>query len=737
MKSRQAFVQRLVPRLAASLAGSTLGVILAAVFDTVVAREANPGAGFGAVLLADLGLLAPLGLLLGVGAAVFALLLLPPRFPRELAYGDEQTGPDKELVFRWLWWPLFAVLGTLLCGRLTLKLLASPAAMASGAAAALIATVLAVLLATAAVGLSRLLAEHRSAPVGVRAAAAIGLGVAAFVLALAIASGTTSGSGGPLALFGVFKRPELDLKGPGLLLLVLTTSVLVPPLERRSAQLGALLVSLLLLPFTARAAKSAFEERPVAITIERAAPLGKPLLGLARKLSDSDRDRFAGRFGGGDCAEGDPAVNPDANDVPGNGRDEDCSGADAQKIDLGVPAALPTTSADELRGKLPAKPNVVLISIDTLRFDLGYMGYERKITPAIDALAQKSVVFEKAYSLASYTSKSLAPLLIGKYGLETQRGWSHFNRFPKDVFVAERLQKNGVRTISVQGFWYFVKGYGFERGFDVVDSSASPKAPQLEGDRTFTSDKLTDAAIAELAKPELDDKPFFLWVHYTDPHAEYVLHEGFDFGKKGRDLYDSEVAFVDQQVGRLLKALEAEPFADRTLIVLTSDHGEAFGEHGLIRHGFELWEELVRVPLIVYVPKLEPARISERRSAIDIVPTLLDVFGIEPPAASAPDSLSGTSLLPDVLRPAGYQPKPRVVFVDMQAGPHNAERQAFIENDKKLTMSAGRPLGLYDLAADPGEKKDLLDEQKEQAKALLERAKAFKASLKEVRVKPE
>ncbi len=737
MDNKQTFQQRLLPRFAASLAGSALGVLLAALLDTLVARQSNPGAGFGALFSAELGLLGPLGLLLGGAAAAFAVLLLPPRFPRQLDYGAPAAAASNELCLRWLSWPLLAALGTLLSGRLTLKLLASPAAAgSSGAAAALIALLVAISTAAVALGLSRALAERWSPPFRERTAAVIGLSAGALVLGLAIASGTTSGSGGALALFGVFKRPELDLKGPGLLLLVLCAGLLVPPLERRSAQLVALALPFLLLPLTARAANGAFEDRSVALTVERAAPLGKPLLGLARRLSDSDRDRFAARFGGGDCAEGDPAVNPEAVDVPGNGRDEDCSGTDAQKIELAA-APLPAAAASELGKRLPARPNVVLISIDTLRHDIGYAGYERKITPEIDVLARKSVVFDKAYALASYTSKSLAPLLIGKYGLETQRGWSHFNRFPKDVFLAERLQKSGIRTISVQGYWYFVKGYGLERGFDVVDSSASPKTPQLEGDRSFTADKLSDAAIAQLGNPELDDKQFFLWVHYTDPHSEYVLHEGFDFGKKSRDLYDSEVAFVDHHVGRVLRALQAEPFAERTLIVLTSDHGEAFGEHGMIRHGFELWEELVRVPLLFYVPGLAPAHVSERRSAIDLVPTLLDVFRVEPPPSSAPDSLSGSSLLSDVLRPAGYEPKPRVIFIDMQAGPHNAERQAFIENDLKLVMSAGRPLGLYDLGADPGEKQDLLDQQADRAKTLLERAKAFKATLKEVRVRPE
>jgi arylsulfatase A-like enzyme len=346
-------------------------------------------------------------------------------------------------------------------------------------------------------------------------------------------------------------------------------------------------------------------------------------------------------------------------------------------------------------------------------------------------------VFEKAYALASYTSKSLAPMLIGKYGTETHRGWSHFNRFePDDVFVQERLQKAGIRTISVQGYWYFFqKGYGFERGFDVVNSSAAPKVIQMEGDRTVTADKVSDAVIEELGKPENTAKQLFLWAHYVDPHTEYVRHEGFDFGASSRDSYDSEVAFVDHQVGRVLDFLQKSKLADRTAIVFTSDHGEAFGEHGMIRHGFELWEELVRVPLLIYVPGAKPQRIAVRRGAIDVVPTLLDLFRQPAPARKDSDFLSGQSLLLDVMRPPGYEPKPRIVFVDMTAGPNNAERQAFIEDGKKLIVSGGRPLGLYDLDRDPGEKKSLLDDA-ELKERMLSRYKAFRRELSEVVVKP-
>jgi choline-sulfatase len=196
------------------------------------------------------------------------------------------------------------------------------------------------------------------------------------------------------------------------------------------------------------------------------------------------------------------------------------------------------------------------------------------------------------------------------------------------------------------------------------------------------------------------------------------------------------VAFVDHHVGRVIDAVAKGPLAQRTAIIVTSDHGEAFGEHGMIRHGFELWEELVRVPLMVRVPGLSSRRIVARRSAIDLVPTVLDLLGVEPPSGQGGDFLSGKSLLADLISPEGHTPEERPIYIDMPAGPHNADRQGFIDGDLKLVLQGARPLSLFDLKADPGEKKDLLD-QSALAQPLLARFKAFRSTLRPVRVDPK
>jgi arylsulfatase A-like enzyme len=733
--------QRVLSRLGGSFAGALVGVLVASALEARWLRsaESNPP-GFVAGFLGVLGLLIPVAIGIGVALGIGSLVLHPeaPPSPRRLREALERgdRGFSAALV------PLGAIaiaLWVIFAARIGLGFLSSEVAVKSAASAGVLAAVaVAVWLYVLVLGGAKLLAKPLANGPGPVVTGAIGIAVAGALLGYAIYVGTTSGTGGTLQIFGVLKRPELDLRGPGLFLLIAACAYLAPMLVARVPALVPIALALGFLFFTWQSAGSRLSDRHLAIAIERNAPLGKLMLGRLRKLSDRDRDGFSSRFGGGDCNDGDPKIGPGAEDVPGNGVDEDCSGKDAIEVKIETQTAeAPKDAKAWALAKLPEKLNVVLITIDTLRWDLGYMGNSRPLSPNLDKLAKKSVVYENAYSLASYTSKSLPPALIGKYPNETHRGWAHFNRFePSDIFVQERLQKAGIRTVSVQGYWYFFqKDVGFERGFDVIDSTSS-KGFAVEGDKSFNSDKITDAAIGQLQKPENSGRQFYMWVHYVDPHAEYVKHEGFDFGPKSRDLYDSEVAFVDHHVGRLLEFIEKSKFGPNTAIIVTSDHGEAFGEHGLIRHGFEVWEELIRVPLIFHVPGFAARRIAVRRGAIDLVPTILELYRRPLPKPAGDDFLSGQSLLVELAGPPGFEAKSRIVFSHMCAGPNNADRQAYIDNDKKLITSDGRPLGLYDLKKDPGEKEDLLDDA-ELKENVVGRYRAFVKELKEVKVRAE
>jgi arylsulfatase A-like enzyme len=401
-----------------------------------------------------------------------------------------------------------------------------------------------------------------------------------------------------------------------------------------------------------------------------------------------------------------------------------------------VKAAVPDAGAAPLPNKHVY--NVLLITIDTLRYDLGFMGYPKAITPNIDALAARGAVFERTYSTASFTPKSLGPLHIGRYASETYRDFEHYTTFfPANVFMAERAHDAGARTFAGTCHRYFTFKSGFQQGFDVFDTSAMPPG-MTDSDRRSTSKQLTDVAIDMLSKPAnvASGRPFFAWFHYFDPHLPYVPHEGApDFGRADRTQsgharaqYDEEVWFTDRHVGRLLDFVTAQPWGASTAIILTADHGEAFGEHKLWGHGRELWEPLVRVPLIVVVPGAAPKRVTVRRSHIDLAPTVLELLGAPAPAAG---SLRGTSLVGDAVARPEQALAEHDVFIDMPEGPFNEMRRAYITGPTpgtKLIDVAGRRFEVYDLARDPEESQNL-GSDRERLQLLVDKLRKLRSGL--------
>jgi choline-sulfatase len=234
-------------------------------------------------------------------------------------------------------------------------------------------------------------------------------------------------------------------------------------------------------------------------------------------------------------------------------------------------------------------------------------------------------------------------------------------------------------------------------------------SPELEG----IAEKLLSEAgspswpLGDASPPR--SRRFFAWFHFLDPHDQYLPHPGIGpYGNTARDHYDAEVTFTDRYIGKLLDFASSQPWGKNTAIIVTADHGEAFGEHHQYVHGFELWENLVHVPLFFYLPGASPKKIDVPRSAVDLAPTVLELLGVPESTevhGGGVASFEGKSLKGELF---GASPEPRDVVIDLPETSDNDRRRALVHGDLKIIAFGKSPYyQLFDLSTDPFELKPL------------------------------
>ena len=300
-------------------------------------------------------------------------------------------------------------------------------------------------------------------------------------------------------------------------------------------------------------------------------------------------------------------------------------------------------------------PNILLICVDTLRPDhLGMYGYERDTSPRIDRWFKDGLVFENAYAPEANTTPSVISFLTGMWpqdhGIRVL-----YQRVPKTLpLISNRLKKRGYRTAAVISNMVLTKeATALDAHFDYFDdyvADRDPNRPVYER----KADDTTTAALKWLVDDYEKKKPFFMYIHYIDPHGPYLppenkpktfthdgaapldmskvpdsqKREGEEDGLSYVDRYDEEIAFTDREVGRLLDGFKAKGALDETVVVFVADHGESMMEHEtFFTHGYHVYEEIIRVPLAFIGPGFEKARVKETVSIRDIAPTLLKAAG--------------------------------------------------------------------------------------------------------------
>ncbi len=368
------------------------------------------------------------------------------------------------------------------------------------------------------------------------------------------------------------------------------------------------------------------------------------------------------------------------------------------------------------------RPNILLICVDTLRPDhLGMYGYKRDTSPNIDRWFRNGLVYERAYAPEANTTPSVISFLTGlwpqDHGVRVL-----YQRVPKTLpLVSTKLKKHGYQTAAVVSNMVLTReATALDAHFDYFDDYVADKDPN----RTVYERKAADtttAALRWMVQTHNDKKPFFLYVHYIDPHGPYLppkdkpkkffhdesvlierdkmpqlqLQTGETDGLTFVDRYDEEIAYTDEEVGRLLDGFKAKKLMKDTLVIFVADHGESMMEHETwFTHGYHVYEEIIRVPLAMIGPGVKHARVKTAVSIRDLTPTILNAAGI---------SLSDT----EKRRVLGERPNKQVIY--SEATQKAQQWRSMIEKRHKWVVAINGETGqieekrFYNLENDPAE----------------------------------
>ena len=416
-------------------------------------------------------------------------------------------------------------------------------------------------------------------------------------------------------------------------------------------------------------------------------------------LVDIDGDGVSGWLAGTDCDDLDPKVSPFALEIAGNGIDDNCMGGD-------LPLAAPVGSRPVEPGaaRLAHPHNLVLVTLDTTRADL----LDPQHMPQLSRFAERAATFRRAYTAAPYTTDSTRCMLTGQPLMNIAIS-SVTQDLGREASLQERLHDAGYDTSIVVLHWWKEEGSWAYSGFNQRLEAATD---QPDPYRAISGPQVTQLALAEIDRLSAAGKPFFVWIHHLDPHAEYRPRAGTPFSQRRDELgrYHQEVWATDYEFGRLVDHLEQRDFFADGALVVHSDHGELVDDAGRTGHALWLDEGVLRVLLVMRGPDIPAGRYDTRVSLIDLFPTLLEwSAGIAAPSF-------GRSLAP-IWQREETADREIVVY-----SPYVGSRQgAFLQGPYKLIQDFMHGSErLYDLSQDPAERVNLVDTEPELA-ARLER----------------